>query len=136
MIKLIVGSKGSGKTKKLVEEVNLIAETTSGNVVCIEKIMNLTFNINHKVRLIDVDDYEIDGFDSFYGFVAGVLAGNYDITHLYIDGTLRIGNRDMNALVLFLNHLNKLAEKYNDLQITLTLSCEADELPTEVKSYL
>lgn len=135
MIQLIVGSKGAGKTKLIVEEINRVAEETDGSVVCIEKNMNLTFDISHKVRLIDVDTYAIEGFDMLYGFIAGVLAGNYDISHLYIDGTLRIGNRDMQKLPTLLERLHELtAEK--DLQITFTLSCEPEDLPPEVQQYL
>ena len=79
MIQLIVGGKGSGKTKKMIDMINASAKTTPGNIVCIEKSMKLTYDIDHSARLIDVDEYGIDGYDMLYGFVAGVLAGNYDI---------------------------------------------------------
>lgn len=89
MIKLIVGAKGSGKTKTMIDMINNATKTTSGNIVVIEKSMKLTTEINHAARLLDADEYDINGADMLYGFVAGVLAGNYDITELFIDGILK-----------------------------------------------
>ena len=78
MIKLIIGKKGAGKTKRLVELVNNAAETSLGNVVCIEKGGTLTFSVSHKARLIYADDFSICGYDEYYGLLAGVKAGNAD----------------------------------------------------------
>ena len=94
MIKLIIGKKGSGKTKKLVELVNSAAETSLGNVVCIEKGDVLTFSVTHKARLVDSCDFGISGYGEYFGFLAGIKAGNNDITHIFGDATLRIGGRD------------------------------------------
>ena len=90
MIKLIVGKKGTGKTKALVERVNEAVAISKGNVVCIEKDLNLTYSLNHKARLVVADEYGIDGYDEFFGFISGLLAGNYDITHLFVDGVFKI----------------------------------------------
>ena len=97
MLKLIVGTKGSGKTKTMIEMIDKATKTTSGNIVVIEKCMKLTTEINHAARLVDVDEYGVTGADMLYGFVAGVLAGNYDITELFIDGILRIIDHDLEA---------------------------------------
>ena len=97
MIQLIVGGKGSGKTKKMIDMINASAKTTPGNIVCIEKSMKLTYDIDHSARLIDVDEYGIDGYDMLYGFIAGVLAGNYDIVEVYLDGVLKLGHHDLDA---------------------------------------
>ena len=91
MINLIVGGKGSGKTKKMIDMINASAKTTPGNSVCIEKSMKLTYDIDHGARLIDVDEYKINGYNMLYGFVAGILAGNYDIVEVYLDGVLKLG---------------------------------------------
>ena len=91
MIKLIVGSKGSGKTKTLISMCNEAVKNTDGCVVCIEKAMSLQFSIVPQVRLIHADAYNISGYDEFYGFISGVLAGNYDIKDIFVDGILRIG---------------------------------------------
>ena len=103
MLKLIVGTKGSGKTKTMIDMIDKATKTTSGNIVVIEKCMKLTTEINHAARLVDVDEYGVVGTDMLYGFVAGVLAGNYDITELFIDGILRIIDHDMDAAVKVLN---------------------------------
>ena len=80
MIKLIVGTKGTGKTKTMIDHINTVTKSTTGNVVVLEKSMQLTFDIDHAARLVDLDGYGISGYEMLYGFVAGVLAGNYDIT--------------------------------------------------------
>ena len=105
MIKLIVGTKGSGKTKAMVDMINNATQTTTGNVVVIEKCMNLTYHIDYKARLIDMDEYKISGYDMLYGFISGVLAGNYDITELFVDGMIRVGGDDLEALGKTLDEL-------------------------------
>ena len=133
MIKLIVGTKGSGKTKTLVEMINTATQTTAGNVVVIEKGMQLTYNIDHKARLVDLGDYSISGYDMLYGFVAGVLAGNYDITELFIDGMIRVGGEDLEELGKTLAKIDKIAQ---DVQVVVTVSAKDEELPESVKMYL
>ena len=132
MIKLIVGKKGSGKTKILVEKINEAARTTNGSVVCIEKELQLTYNIDHSVRLVDVDGYGIVGYDAFYGMICGVLAGNYDITDLFIDGTLRIGGRDTADLAKMIEKLEPLAES-RKVEVIFTVSCAKEDLVDELK---
>ena len=90
MVKLIVGKKGTGKTKMLIEQVNAAAEASKGCVICIEKGLTLDKDITHKVRLVNTDSYKVDDASALYGFVAGVAASNYDITDIYLDSTLRI----------------------------------------------
>ena len=99
MIKLIIGKKGSGKTKKLVDMVNSAAQTSLGNVVCIEKGDTLTYSVTHKARLIDAESYGISGYGEYYGMVAGIKAGNNDVTDIFGDATLRIGSRDYLSLI-------------------------------------
>lgn len=134
MIELIVGKKGSGKTKKLVEMINQSAKTAHGNIVCIEKNMKLTYDIDYAVRLIDMDEYKIENYDMIYGFVAGVLAGNYDIQELYLDGTLRVTNNDVEGLGDFLDKIAALAGE--NVHIVVTISADAEELPAAVVKYL
>ena len=135
MIKLIVGKKGSGKTKILVDMVNNAAKTTDGNVVCVEQKPKLTYDLDHSVRLLDVVNYDISGFDAFYGYVAGLLSGNYDITELYVDSILKICGQDLNALGEFFDKINKVAEQANT-KLVFTFSADASELPDSVKKYL
>ncbi len=128
MVKLIVGKKGSGKTKKLISMVNEASEATKGYVVCIEKGKGMRFDISTQVKLIDIDDYNINGFDSFYGFIAGVFAGNYDVTDLFIDQTFKIGGKNTEAFANMIDRLTMLQKNVN-ANICFTVSCDPTELP-------
>ncbi len=133
MIKLIVGKKGSGKTKILVDRINEAAKASKGNVVCIEKDFNFTYNIDHAVRLINIVDYKVESFEALYGFLTGVMAGNYDITDIFVDGTLRIGNRDMAAFAEMIEKLNALNAEAN---LLFTVSCDSCDIPDSIKGYI
>lgn len=135
MIKLIVGKKGTGKTKILVDMVAKAANTSSGNVVCIEKEPKLTFDIPSSVRLMETCKDAIDGYDEFYGYIAGVLSGNFDITDLFVDSTLKIGGRDYDKLGAFLDKLNR-AIGSREVNVVFTISANAEELPASVKAYI
>ena len=128
MVSLIIGNKGCGKTKKLIELTEQAVSKSDGNVVVIEKGNKLTYDITHKVRLIDVEQYNISGFDSLYGFICGICAENYDITDILIDSTLKICGRDLNKLSEFLNQIKGMSEKLNTKFIVL-VSVDESELP-------
>ena len=131
MIKLIIGKKGSGKTKKLIDMVNDAAAVSKGNVVCIEKGDTLTFNITHKVRLIDAEAFGISGYNEYYGMLCGINAGNHDVTHIFGDATLRIGSRNYDELVDFLDRVSALSEEGN-VNFIFTLSCDEADLPAKI----
>jgi len=131
MIKLIIGKKGSGKTKKLIDMVNEAAAVSKGNVVCIEKGDTLTFNITHKVRLIDAEAFGISGYNEYYGMLCGINAGNHDVTHIFGDATLRIGSRNYDELVDFLDRVSALSEEGN-VNFIFTLSCDEADLPAKI----
>lgn len=128
MIKLIIGEKGSGKTKKLVDMVNSAAEASLGNVVCIEKGDTLTYSVTHKARLIDAEDYAISGYGEYYGMLAGIKSGNHDVTHIFGDATLRLGSRDYDELAVFLERVSKIA----DVDFIFTISADKEELPKKI----
>jgi len=134
MVELVVGKKGSGKTKKMVDMINTAAQTSHGNIVCIERNMKLTYDIDHSVRLIDVEEYRIEGYDMLYGFISGVLAGNYDIQEVYIDGTLRVTNYDIEGLGGFLDKLDALTDE--SIKMVVTISADEAELPPEVMKHI
>lgn len=133
MIQLIVGGKGSGKTKKMIDMINESAKTTPGNIVCIEKSMKLTYDITYAARLIDVDEYNVMGYDMLYGFIAGILAGNYDIVEVYLDGVLKLGNHDLNGLGKLLDELNALVK--DNVKVVVTVSSDMASLPDSVRKY-
>ena len=134
MINLIPGKKGTGKTKVLVEAIKKAAENATGNVVCIERGMQLTYDLPHKVRLADAEEYGINSFDSFYGFAAGFLASNYDIQEMFVDGILKIGGRDYDALGNLFEKLDKLTG--DEATIVFTVSADDSELPESVKQFI
>lgn len=132
MIKLITGKRGSGKTKILVDLIRNAAESTKGNVVCIEKAMQLTYDIPYSVRLVDVDSYSIDSYDKLYGFISGMIAGNYDISEIFVDGILKIGGRDYEALGRFFEMVEKIT---SEIEIVFTVSEDTENLPQCVLKY-
>ena len=134
MIKLITGRKGSGKTKTLIDQINAAVAETNGCLVCVEKGETLRRSISYKVRWVGVEQFDIAGYDAFYGFVAGMLAGNYDIKEIFIDGILKIGGADFDELGAMLAKLDKLTGK--DTLVTFTVSADNAELPESVTKYL
>ena len=133
MIKLIVGTKGTGKTKTMIDHINTVTKTTSGNVVVLEKSMQLTFDIDHAARLVDLDGYGICGYEMLYGFVAGVLAGNYDITELFIDGILRIIDHNLDEAEKVLMKIDGITK---NIEVVVTVSADPSDLPEGLKKYV
>ncbi len=136
MIKCIVGLKGSGKTKQLIQMVNETVQKEHGSVICIEQSQKLTYDINHHCRLIDTVDYAISGFEGFYGFICGLFAQNYDISTIFVDSLYKItGSSDPEDAKTFFEKLDIFAKK-NNINFIITISAEADELPEIAKLYL
>ena len=132
MIKLIIGGKGSGKTKTLIDLVNTAAVSTNGSVVCIEKGDKLNLDIIHKARLIDTDYYAVRDAGTLYGFVAGILASNSDITDIFVDSTLKICAQDANALADILPKIDAITK---DINFVMTVSLALEECPEGIKAY-
>ena len=135
MLKLIIGVKGTGKTKTLINLVNGALEVTKGDVVCIEKGVNLRYAIKPTARLIDVDEYMVDDAQSLYGFVADILASNHDVTDLFIDGTLKICKGDVPALETLVAELDKLIEKIG-LNMTMTISMPEADVSDALRKFM
>ena len=134
MIKLITGKRGTGKTKILIDAIHDAENKSNGNVVAIQKGSSLNNAITPKVRLVNIEDYAVEGIDAFYGFIAGMFAGNYDIKEVFIDGILKIGGTDFDELGKLLEKLNILSG--NDTQITFTISADNSELPESVMQFV
>ncbi len=135
MLKLIVGKKGSGKTKLLIEGVNAAAKESKGNVVCVERGMKLRYDLSLQVKLINIEEYRVEGYGELYGFLAGLTAGNYDITDIYVDGLFKICPRDYSAMEKFFEKVASLTIPHN-VNLIFTVSAEAEELPVSVKKYI
>ena len=132
MIKLFIGSKGSGKTKTLIEMTNAAVEASNGSVVCIEKGDKLKHEITYKARLIDTNAYSIVDANALYGFIAGILASNSDITDLFVDSALKICNNDTAAFEELLGSLKAISA---DVNIVMTASIAVEECPDGIKAY-
>ena len=135
MVKLIVGLKGTGKTKSLIETVNAAVETSHGSVVCLELGDKLRYDINYRVRLVDISEYGVSTHEELCGFVYGMFASNHDITDIFIDSALKMCGNDMEKFKTFFLHAAAFAEK-NGVNLVVTSSVHAEELPEELKKYL
>ena len=135
MIRVIVGKKGSGKTKQVIEMINSAVDTEHGNVVCIEKGEKLMLDISHKIRLVEASEYDIADYTAMKGFISGLYAGNYDITHIFIDSLTKIIGAEVNfETEKFLDWLNAFSQK-NGIKFTITISDEESLAPEGVRKY-
>lgn len=135
MIRVIMGKKGSGKTKQMIDMINNAVQTEHGNVVCIERGNKLTFDISYQIRLVESSQYDIADYTALKGFVSGLYAGNYDITHIFIDSLTKIvGGECNNDTENFLDWLNQFGEKHN-IKFTITISDDASLATDGIKKY-
>ncbi len=135
MVRVIMKGTGAGKTKQIIDMVNDAVNTEHGNVVCIERKRELTFNVHHDIRLVSANEYDIQSIPAFKGFLSGLYAGNYDITHIFVDNLCKIvDNIDPVEIERFLNWLDLFGTR-NSLKFTVTIS-ERPELDTEgIRKY-
>ena len=136
MVRVIMGVKGTGKTKQMIELINSAVHSENGNVVCIERGPKLTYDIHYKIRLVEASHYEMKSFDFMKGFISGLYAGDYDITHIFIDSLTKIVPTEPTdaAVEDFLDWLNSFSEK-NNIKFTVTISADAELAPEGVKKY-
>ena len=135
MIHVIMGLKGSGKTKKMIDSIQQSVASATGDVVCIEYGKKLTYDVNYRVRLVDSKEYGISNLDMLKGFLSGLHAGNFDITHVYIDNLYKtIGNNraDGEAFVIWCAEFAKV----NNMEITVTISDDPALASDAMKAYL
>ncbi len=133
-MQLIVGVKGTGKTKTLIEEVNKASKETSGVVICIEYGRKLTFDIKYHARLVDAMEYGVDSADKLYGFVCGMLAGNYDITELFIDSALKICGDDIPSFEDFVEKVAKVTD--GKVECVVVASTDPSALTEKTTGYI
>ncbi|WP_295581306.1 hypothetical protein [uncultured Oscillibacter sp.] len=136
MVRLIMGVKGSGKTKQLIELINNAAKDEPGNVVCIEANRNMTYDIHYHIRLIDAQEYKLNNYDLFRGFISGLYAGNYDISHVFIDNLCKTVDQDVGKdTEAFLDWLDTFGEK-NRIKFTVTISADTAAATDGMQKYL
>lgn len=135
MIKIIAGEKGSGKTAKLVDEINTAARQDN-NIVCIERGSRLDQLLKPNVRLVNMKEYPVDGFDQLLAFIGGICSKDYDLTHIYVDSIFKVANEtDMGALESFITKLDVFL-KDTPVTAMIILSGKVDDLPEAVKAYI
>ena len=136
MVKLIMGVKGSGKTKRLVDMVREAVAKESGDVICIEKDKKLTYDVPYQARLIDTSDYGINSYDLFIGFLCGIHSGNYDITHFFIDNFYKIVNDDADdRLAEFVKWLDGFCTS-EGLEVVISISKDPAAAGEELKKFI
>lgn len=135
MVKVIMGLKGHGKTKQLIELVRKAAEEENGNVVCIEKDEALRYDIPTSVRLVKLSDYKLIGYPHLKGVICGLCAGNYDITHIFLDGLFKlVGSESLNEAEAFLDWCEGFSAR-EGVKFTLTISADAETATEGIRKY-
>ena len=135
MIHVIMGLKGSGKTKKLLSSIKEAVATANGDVVCIEYGSKLTYDVSYKVRLVNSKEYGISNPDMLKGFLSGLHAGNFDITHVYIDNLYKTIGSDRAAGEAFMLWCAEFANA-NNMEITISVSDDPEQASDAIKAYL
>ncbi|MCD8145648.1 MAG: hypothetical protein LUD79_10055 [Oscillospiraceae bacterium] len=135
MVKVIMGKKGSGKTKHMIELINAALHEETGSVVCIERNRKLTYDIHYNIRLVEASDYDLGNFEFLKGLISGLYAGNYDITHVFIDSLCKVvpceGGPEVEE---FLDWLESFSEK-NGIKFTVTISADAELAREGVRKF-
>jgi len=133
MVQLIVGNKGKGKTKHLLDKVNTEVKNVSGNIVYLDKSTKHMYELNNKVRLINVTDYMVTNSDEFIGFICGIISQDHDLEQMYFDSFLKIACLENSDMLPTVKKLEVIGEKFN-VKFVLSVSVDEAELPEELKS--
>lgn len=136
MVRLIMSGSGEGKTKRLIELMENAAETEVGCMVCIEPTRNMSFNLRHQTRMVDASEFSIGSFEALRGFLCGLYAGNYDISHIFIDNLCKIAKcKDDREIDTFLSWLDTFSSPLN-LKVTVTVSADPDTATDTMRKFM
>lgn len=133
MVQLIVGREGKGKTKQLLDKVNTEVKTIAGNVVYLDKSTKHMFELNNKIRLINVADYMINNSDEFVGFISGIISQDHDLQQMYFDSFLKIACLEVQNIGTVVDKLEAISKNFS-VDFILSVSVDENELPENVKS--
>ncbi len=133
MVQLIVGNKGKGKTKHLLDKVNTSIKEISGNIVYLDKSTKHMYELNNKVRLVDVSEYMIESANEFLGFVSGIVSQDHDLQQMYFDSFLKIACLEGQDITGTIEKLEKMSNQYH-VDFILSVSMDESELPEAAKS--
>ena len=136
MVELLIGKKGTGKTKVLIENVNNAAQVANGNVVFVSNDTSRNmYDIKSSVRMYDTSEFNIASWEEFLGFLCGIISGNFDITNIFIDGTLKIVHHSMDGFEEFLTRIEEIGKKFN-ISFVMSVSIDTDTAPDYIKKYV
>jgi hypothetical protein len=135
MVKFILGAKGSGKTKVMIDMANEAGKKSDGNVVYIDRDKNHIHDLDRRLRFIETADFQIDSLKSFYGFLCGIISQNYDTEKVFIDGQKIISSAKDECLEEFVVHLKNLGEKFS-VDFIVSSSRSEEEIPAFLKQYI
>ena len=135
MVQMIVGNKGKGKTKYLLDKVNSEIKEVAGNIVYLDKSTKHMYELNNKIRLIDVSDYMIDNSDAFVGFILGIISQDHDLQQMYLDSFLKIAKLEGKDITETIQKLEAISEKFK-VDFTLSVSVEAEDVAEAIKSNI
>ena len=135
MVQLIVGKKGKGKTKQLLDKVNAEVKTANGNIVYIDKSTKHMFELNNKVRLISATDYPLKNSDEFIGFICGIVSQDHDLEAMYLDSFLKLAGLEGEDITATLAELDQISTKYH-VNFVLSVSMDGEELPESAKDMV
>ncbi|MBO4901063.1 MAG: twitching motility protein PilT [Lachnospiraceae bacterium] len=132
MVQLIVGDKGKGKTKVLLDKVNKEIKEINGNVVYLDKSSEHMFELNNKIRLINVCEYNIANADQFLGFVTGIISQDHDLEQMYLDCLMKIANIDSDQIVPIIQSIDKISEAFK-VDFVVSVTMDSNNIPSEIK---
>lgn len=135
MIQIISGEQGEGKTKHLIDMANKKLKETHGHIVYLDNDRGHMYELHHKIRFIVVDEFPIDDYKEFFGFVCGIISQDHDIEHIFIDGLLKLTHLKLNEAQKLLEELKRITKKYN-VHFIIGMNCKIKEVPDPLKSYL
>ena len=136
MVRLIMSGKGEGKTKQLMELMTSAAETENGCMVCIEAARSISFSLRHQTRMIDAGEYQLTTFDTLRGFLSGLYAGNYDISHIFIDNLCKIvkepNTQDLEKFLLWMDGFGESC----GIKFTVTVSADPESATDVMRKFM
>lgn len=135
MIKVIIGKKGTGKTKHMIDEVNLAVKEEPGSLVFLSKGNRLMYDLAHNVRYVNTQEFEIENYDEFYGFICGIISNNFDTSHIFIDSAWKIVESAEAGFENFLKQLENIGEKFN-IRFSISISEDKENAPAYLVPYL
>ena len=136
MIKVLIGRKGTGKTKTLIESINNAVSVSVGDIVFVSNNMQRhMYDIHHQVRLVDTSEFNINNYNEFYGFLCGIISGNFDVSNIFIDSIFKIVGGTYEGLENFFDLIENLSKKFS-ISFYFTISLDTDEIPEHLKKYL